>query len=360
MKKSTRLYLKSLTLMTAAFAMPSFAITTYTVKSGDSLWRIASKYSISGIPNKDMIAAIKGINAKENPSINDNVVNVNQKLLIPSTKAELEDGLKLYNLRHTQYLTPKAPAPAPTPVQTAPTVKASNTSAAPANANTNAPALDNNQQTAVVSSDNTPSSTNDSIDNTSENTQQGVVIPVANTDDQSQTTNEAQTTVTTETKSDGSKWYIILLIIIISLLIWRRRYKRKSSRVTDDKRQLKEQFYAKQPEIKVNIDTPVNPSNDKKTTKKKSKDELVDLLKKADELIETHDIAQAKALLQEALNSDAKNLNIRLKILAVYAADGDEISFNSERDYLASNLLPYDDNRWQEINALYNKYFGIN
>ncbi|MDA0911882.1 MAG: LysM peptidoglycan-binding domain-containing protein [Proteobacteria bacterium] len=357
MKKSTRFYLKSLILMTATFAVPSFAITTYTVKSGDSLWRIASKHSISGIPNKDMIASIKGINAKENPSINDNIVNVNQKLLIPSTKAELEDGLKLYNLRHTQYLTPKAPSPLA--VKTAPTVEASNTTAPPANANTNAPTLDH-QQTVVVSSDNTPSSASSSIDNTKENTQQGVVIPVANTDDQSQAANEAQTTVTTETTNDGSKWYIILLIIIIALLIWRRRYKRKSSRSTDDKRQLKEQFYAKQPEVKVNIDTPVNTSNDKKTTKKKSKDELVNLLKKADELIETHDIAQAKALLQEALNSDAKNLNIRLKILAVYAADGDEISFNSERDYLASNLLPYDDNRWQEINALYNKYFGIN
>ncbi len=357
MKKSTRLYLKSLILMTAAFTVPSFAITTYTVKSGDSLWRIASKHSISGIPNKDMIAAIKGINAKENPSINDNIVNINQKLLIPSTKAELEDGLKLYNLRHTQYLTPKAPAPAP--VKTKPTVRAPNTTAEPEHPNTSAPTLDN-QQTAVISSNNTPSSANNSIDNTNENTQQGVVIPMANTDDQSQNANDTQTTVTTETKSDGSKWYIILLIIIIALLIWRRRYKRKSSRSTDDKRQLKEQFYAKQPEVKINIDTPVNASNDKKTTKKKSKDELVNLLKKADELIETHDIAQAKALLQEALNSDAKNLNIRLKILTVYAADGDEISFNSERDYLASNLLPYDDKRWQEINALYNKYFGIN
>ncbi|WP_192484311.1 MULTISPECIES: FimV family protein [Cysteiniphilum] len=357
MKKSTRLYLKSLILMTAAFTVPSFAITTYTVKSGDSLWRIASKHSISGIPNKDMIAAIKGINAKENPSINDNIVNINQKLLIPSTKAELEDGLKLYNLRHTQYLTPKASAPAP--VKTKPTVETPNTTAAPENPNNSAPTIDH-QQTTVISSNNTPSSANNSIDNTKENTQQGVVIPTANTNDQSQDANDTQTTVTTETKSDGSKWYIILLIIIIALLIWRRRYKRKSSRSTDDKRQLKEQFYAKQPEVKVNISTPVNASNDKKTSKKKSKDELVNLLNKADELIETHDIAQAKALLQEALNSDAKNLNIRLKILAVYAADGDEISFNSERDYLASNLLPYDDKRWQEINALYNKYFGIN
>lgn len=357
MKKSTRLYLKSLVLMTAAFAVPSFAITTYTVKSGDSLWRIASKHSISGVPNKDMIAAIKGINAKENPSVNDNIVNVNQKLLIPSTKAELDDGLKLYNLRHTQYLTPKASAPAP--LKTKSTVEAPNTAATPKSANTNAPTSDN-QQTTIVPSNNAPSSTNSSIDNTEENTQQGVVIPTANTDNQPQSTSDTQTTVTTETKSDGSKWYIILLIIIITLLVWRRRYKRKSSKSTDDKRQLKEQFYAKQPEVKVNIDTPVNASNDKKSSKKKSKDELVSLLKKADELIETHDIAQAKALLQEALNSDAKNLNIRLKILAVYAADGDEISFNSERDYLASNLLPYDDNRWQEINALYNKYFGIN
>ncbi|WP_440616277.1 LysM peptidoglycan-binding domain-containing protein [Cysteiniphilum sp. 6C5] len=357
MKKSTRLYLKSLVLMTAAFTVPSFAITTYTVKSGDSLWRIASKHSISGIPNKDMIAAIKGINAKESPSINDNIVNVNQKLLIPSTKAELEDGLKLYNLRHTQYLTPKAPTPAP--VKTKPIVEAPNTTEGLESANTNTPTSDN-QQTTVVSSNNTSSSANSSIDNTRENTQEGVVIPTANTDNQSQSTSDTQTTVTTETKSDSSKWYIILLIIIIALLVWRRRYKRKSSKSNDDKRLLKEQFYARQPEVKVNIDTPVKASNDKKTTKKKSKDELVELLKKADELIETHDITQAKALLQEALNSDAKNLNIRLKILAVYAADGDEISFNSERDYLASNLLPYDDNRWLEINALYNKYFGIN
>ncbi|WP_440682560.1 LysM peptidoglycan-binding domain-containing protein [Cysteiniphilum halobium] len=359
MKRSTRLYLKSLILMATAITVPSFAITTYTVKSGDSLWRIASKHRIVGIPNKDMIAAIKGINAKEIPSINDNIVNVNQKLLIPSTKAELEDGLKLYNLRHTQYLTTKTPTPAP--AKTEPTVeeqsKSNNT--IQENTNTNEHKLDSHQTTTAHRND-IPSNSDDSTKNTTESTANGVVIPVANTDDQSRSSNNAKTTVTTESRGDGNKWYIILLIIIIVLVIWRRRYKRKPVSPSEDKRHLKEQFYAKQPEVKVNIDTPTKTPSDKKTIKKKSKDELANLLKKANDLIEAHDIAQAKAILQEALNSDAKNLDIRLKILAVYGADGDEISFNSERDYLASNLLPYDDRRWQEINALYNKYFGIN
>lgn len=347
MKKSTKFYLKSLTLVTTILSVPSFAIMSYTVKSGDSLWRIASKYNIAGESHKDIISAIKGINAKENSSINDNIINLNQKLLIPSTKAELEHSLKLYNLRHTQYLTRTEPTLAK--VGATPKVKL----------------VIKSQENNVSSKTANPTTiklikdTVESIDNTVNFNQKNIVssavIPTSNSNNQSQTI-LPKTTITTEAISDSSRtWYIIIIISIIALLIFRRRYKRKLSMLIDDKSHLKEQFYVKQAEIEVNIETTIKPSSHKK-----NKDELGILLKKADELIEIHDIAQAKAILQEALNGDAKNLNIRLKILTVYGADGDEISFNSERDYLASNLLSYDDNRWQEINSLYNKYFGIN
>ena len=311
MKKVVKLYLKLTILMTLTLSIPGFSITKYTVKAGDSLWRISNDHNIAGISNKDMIAAIKGISSKENPSINDNLININQKILIPSTKAEFEDGLKLYNLRQRQYL---------------------------------------------VEAELTPAK-EDSVNE--QNIKKGIVVLDAESNEEKKVDN-TQIQIIIESRSTSSKWYAIIVVMIVALLIWWRRYKCKKSVIKDDKRYLKEQFYAKKDEICVNVDMASKGTSNKETPKKKSIDDLNTLLKKADELIETHDIADAKAMLQEALNSDAKNLNIRLKILAVYAADGDEISFNSEHDYLASNLLPYDDNRWLEINSLYNKYFSVN
>ena len=351
-KIGSKIYMKSLVLLLSLLSIPAIAITTYTVKSGDSLWRIANKYNISGIPSKDMIKAIKGINAKENPSINDNVVNIKQKLLIPSTKSEVEDGLKLYTLHHTQYLPQSQPAAVPT--QPVPTIIAKSTDKQVEN-------IVQTPESKPLLSESTPIENN----NTQINNSNGVVVPHPIAEESNNKIIPSQTNqVNTGAKNDHSKWFVLLLIIIVVLLMWRRRHKRKLQLPQQDTRLIKDQFYAKNADSDLKTDNSIsqsiNATHRKISTKKKSKDELEQLLSKADTLIEAHDITQAKAILQEALNHDSKNLNIRIKILIAYAAAGDEISFNSERDYLASNLLPYDDNRWQEINALYNKHFGIN
>lgn len=359
MKISSKLYIKSLITLISSTSIPGFAITTYTVKSGDSLWRIANKHAITGIPNKDMVEAIKGINSKENPSINDDVVNIKQKLLIPSTRAEIDDGLKLYTLRHTQYLTQNQAqtsvpvAAATVPIETAAPI---NTSSLPVST-----------QDPTASSVATPGAvlSHDQLAEATKNNSGGV-SPV-NVDEDTMVPSK-MADINTEVKPDNSKWFMLLFIALITLFVWFRRYKRKSQHQKPDTHNFKDQFYAKQTDVPLESHGKQDKRpevvqkevvQEKASHKKKSKDELGQLLHKADKLIEAHDIAQAKSILQEALNSDPKNLSIRLKILAVYGADGDEISFNSERDYLASNLLPYDDSRWQEIKALYHKYFRI-
>lgn len=74
---------------------PAFSMEIYTVKSGDYLYKIAKTHSVSGISNSELTDAIKGINKSEIPGIVDNRIQVGDKLAIPTTKGEVEDGLTL-------------------------------------------------------------------------------------------------------------------------------------------------------------------------------------------------------------------------------------------------------------------------
>ncbi|BCD91708.1 peptidoglycan-binding protein [Francisella halioticida] len=67
----------------------------YTVKSGDYLYKIAKIHSVKGISNSELTDAIKGINKSEIPGIVDNRIKIGDKLAIPTTKGEVEDGLTL-------------------------------------------------------------------------------------------------------------------------------------------------------------------------------------------------------------------------------------------------------------------------
>ncbi|GMN89158.1 LysM peptidoglycan-binding domain-containing protein [Francisella sciaenopsi] len=78
-----------------AMAMPVFAMEIYTVKSNDYLYKIAKSHSISGVSTSELTDAIKGINKSEIPGIVDNRIKIGDKLAIPTTKGEVEDGLTL-------------------------------------------------------------------------------------------------------------------------------------------------------------------------------------------------------------------------------------------------------------------------
>ncbi|MBK2094279.1 LysM peptidoglycan-binding domain-containing protein [Francisella philomiragia] len=78
-----------------AMAVPVFAMEIYTVKSNDYLYKIAKSHSINGVSTSELTDAIKGINKSEIPGIVDNRIKVGDKLAIPTTKGEVEDGLTL-------------------------------------------------------------------------------------------------------------------------------------------------------------------------------------------------------------------------------------------------------------------------
>lgn len=74
---------------------PAFSMEIYTVKPGDYLYKIAKSHSVKGISNSELTDSIKGINKSEIPGIVDNRIKVGDKLAIPTTKGEVEDGLTL-------------------------------------------------------------------------------------------------------------------------------------------------------------------------------------------------------------------------------------------------------------------------
>lgn len=72
-----------------------FSMDIYTVQSNDYLYKIAANHSIKGVSNSELVDAIKGINKPEIPDILSNRIGVGDKIAIPTTKSEVEDGLIL-------------------------------------------------------------------------------------------------------------------------------------------------------------------------------------------------------------------------------------------------------------------------
>ena len=72
-----------------------YSMEIYTVKPGDYLFKIAKTNAVSGVSIGELTDAIKGINKSEIPGIVDNRIQVGNKLAIPTTKDEVENGLTL-------------------------------------------------------------------------------------------------------------------------------------------------------------------------------------------------------------------------------------------------------------------------
>ncbi|GAB4222309.1 MAG: LysM peptidoglycan-binding domain-containing protein [Francisella sp.] len=90
-----RIHKKFLLIIALAITGQSYSMEIYTVKSNDYLYKIAKNHAIDGVSVSDLTDAIKGINKSEIPGIVDNRIGVGDKLAIPTTKDEVEDGLTL-------------------------------------------------------------------------------------------------------------------------------------------------------------------------------------------------------------------------------------------------------------------------
>ena len=71
------------------------AMDIYTVQPNDYLYKISKTHSVTGINISQLTDSIKGINKSEIPGIVDNRIKVGDKIAIPTTKDEVEDGLTM-------------------------------------------------------------------------------------------------------------------------------------------------------------------------------------------------------------------------------------------------------------------------
>ena len=92
LKNITKIFVAGAVLLAL---QPVYSMEIYTVKPGDYLFKIAKSNTVSGVSVGELTDAIKGINKSEVPGIVDNRIQVGNKLAIPTTKDEVEDGLTL-------------------------------------------------------------------------------------------------------------------------------------------------------------------------------------------------------------------------------------------------------------------------
>lgn len=335
--KPIRKMLKATTLtLLLGISSLTFAMTTYTVQRGDSLWSVASKNQISGVNNAMMINAIKGINASESPGIMDANIRVGQRLAIPTSRSEVQDGLKLYDARMNPFA---AATPAPATTTTAPTSSTGSTTST---------------TTATPSTTAVTQTTSDTPDTA---TVPDAIEPLSS----SHLDAETITPVGNASESSNSNWFInglwIVLFVGITVYIARRRkLKRKNAQDNGAT------YITKVAPTVTTYESQtfnVNPLDS--VTQAEPKPEMIsaeELLQEVEAHILENDTAQAKFLLQQAINYKMRDLAIYIKLLEVYAIEGDIISFNSQRDYLLANVIPYDHPAWRDIDRIYNQYLS--
>ncbi|MCF6765956.1 LysM peptidoglycan-binding domain-containing protein [Thiotrichales bacterium 19S3-7] len=327
--------------------LSALAFTDYTVSKGDTLWGIAVKHKPSGVSTSDMIKAIKGLNISSSPAVVDNIVRLGDQLSLPQTKAEVNQAIAKLDQAQNNYQK----------VQKNGVVTDQSKTEIAAESTTNKPnevvAVQSMQQKPVEASDHTTvnqptmtSQSNDhaiisSVDQSQAQvtkTEQGYTLSV----NQAATEKNAQKS---ESHFFSSLIWIIVAVIIV-LLIVRRLRKHKS---------LKSEKHV--PDYHRQTPGAGNLSDDYQPKLEIDASNISEVLVEAMLLLNDGRYDDARHTLQQTLKLKPDSIEIRMKLMEVYAASGDEISFNSERDYLAAHLMSHDDERWQEIDEIYHQYF---
>ena len=370
--------------------VPAAAMSVYKVQRGDSLWRIAEQHSLPDVSTAQLVQSIKGINAKDHQGIMQNEIQAGAKLSIPTQKNEFKDGQKVYQSLAFQHAKEH---------QNNDQAKKNQTKSQ-SKEDQSAPKPSHDQQGSVTSHSVKPAS-DDSVE-----------VNQQTSDNQiNQTPTVRHSSVRgaepVDVHSSFRWWWLIVLIIAGGLLLKKRQ---KKQEIIQRKNQIKNRYYGLSTDANVvqtsKSTTNVAKKQSKTQTKKrlgkysakqkqmlknvvqkvaaKSKnkkainlasqrvrsvipmdqinkaEEIEQIIKRAETHIQNRHLDQAKSALQDALNLSPRDINVRMKMLEVYALDQDMISFNSEREYLASKLLSYDDEHWATIEQIYHEHFGRN
>ncbi|MDA7742415.1 LysM peptidoglycan-binding domain-containing protein [Francisellaceae bacterium] len=304
----------------------SFALTGYTVRSGDSLWRIAINHKQSGVTTSNMVKAIQGLNVESHPNIINDVVAKGQTLTLPTSSSEVKKALTLLKEAQNAHLNT---------VETQPeeTVKIEEVTPSIINKGTQEQSIEKlkaknstlQQQYEIQKSD-----FNISVEKSIEKTQ------------------VLEKEVTQEKENSHLGWGIAILFFIVLLYIWRKRRKNAQN---PSAQLAKKRASGSGPSN--HIEPNFSPYQDNEAPSMNVNEALVEAMI----LLEEGSILDAKNCLQVTLDNYPENIDVRIKLLEVYGAENDEISFNSERDYLSAHLLAHDDPRWEEIDQIHRHSF---
>lgn len=295
----------------------AFSMKALEVQKGSSLWSIAQNNAPDNISTSRMIKAIKAVNRQSYPNISENIVQPGQSLAIPTTPQEVKDALTLHKQSQKSY-----------GFQTSNDKKV-NTS-------------EKQEQTESSKTQKTKPNPNASQQNVTANNQtlmqaQKVIQNLKKQEQQLlERLNEAKS-------YQKIAWTMVVILAIALILMWLKL------------RNLKQSYQGLSKDS--SIDTADEPDIGTDTDFQPNGLNVNDVLVEAMVMIDDNDLRSAKHHLQQALESVPDSIEIRIKLLEIFAMEKDLVSFNSERDYLAAYLLPHDDERWQTIDQIYEDYF---
>ncbi|AJI72544.1 conserved hypothetical protein [Francisella tularensis subsp. novicida GA99-3548] len=436
--------LKSISrVLVAGFALamvsPVFSMEIYTVKSNDYLYKIAKNHAVTGVSISELTDAIKGINKSEIPGIIDNRIRIGDKLAIPTTKAEVEDGL---TLMRNQIIQSSYQQPSSDTTSQQPSTPAANLGDNTAAAND----ADDSSTPSVVSQDKIPVLI-PTDDNSTPETYKSNLDTQINSDNIQETASyEQQPTQSSSTW--GSLFRFIIYVIILAAVVvvgkrfWETRNSKKEqeleliskkkrdhlmsrispvvsdnefyrsdkvnnspqeefdffgaakssrSEVTNVDEEIQSQqesedtfeqpaqneedlFAQRDKNIIVKTekgvvfetntdDTLVNSAADETKveeidSQQQAEQELQYINELTEQFLDSEKYVEASITIQDSLEKDPNNIDLRYKLLEVYARAGDEIAFEGEVHFIKSkNIVSMFDPLHQKIAKLRDKYF---
>ncbi|ABO46178.1 LysM peptidoglycan-binding domain-containing protein [Francisella tularensis] len=436
--------LKSISrVLVAGFALamvsPVFSMEIYTVKSNDYLYKIAKNHAVTGVSISELTDAIKGINKSEIPGIIDNRIRIGDKLAIPTTKAEVEDGL---TLMRNQIIQSSYQQPSSDTTSQQPSTPAANLGDNTAAAND----ADDSSTPSVVSQDKIPVLI-PTDDNSTPETYKSNLDTQINSDNIQETASyEQQPTQSSSTW--GSLFRFIIYVIILAVVVvvgkrfWETRNSKKEqeleliskkkrdhlmsrispvvsdnefyrsdkvnnspqeefdffgaakssrSEVTTVDEEIQSQqesedtfeqpaqneedlFAQRDKNIIVKTekgvvfetntdDTLVNSTADETKveeidSQQQAEQELQYINELIEQFLDSEKYVEASITIQDSLEKDPNNIDLRYKLLEVYARAGDEIAFEGEVHFIKSkNIVSMFDPLHQKIAKLRDKYF---
>ncbi|EDZ90128.1 LysM peptidoglycan-binding domain-containing protein [Francisella tularensis] len=436
--------LKSISrVLVAGFALaivsPVFSMEIYTVKSNDYLYKIAKNHAVTGVSISELTDAIKGINKSEIPGIIDNRIRIGDKLAIPTTKAEIEDGLTLMRnqIIQSSYQQPSSDTTSQQP--STPAAKLGDNTAAANDA-------DDSSTPSVVSQDKIPVLI-PTDDNSTPETYKSNLDTQINSDNTQETASYEQQPAQSSS-TWGSLFRFIIYVIILAVVVvvgkrfWETRNSKKEqeleliskkkrdhlmsrispvvsdnefyrsdkvnnspqeefdffgaakssrSEVTTVDEEIQSQqesedtfeqpaqnegdlFAQRDKNIIVKTekgvvfetntdDTLVNSTADETKieeidSQQQAEQELQYINELIEQFLDSEKYVEASITIQDSLEKDPNNIDLRYKLLEVYARAGDEIAFEGEVHFIKSkNIVSMFDPLHQKIAKLRDKYF---